>query len=98
MGPEIAVPVAFFATCFAIPVGIKYISYKQSQSRGTPESAAALTTVEQRLARVEVALDDLTTEMARVAEGQQFLTKVLVDRPRDAVGLPVGDASAAAPS
>jgi hypothetical protein len=94
MGPEIAVPVAFFATCFAIPVGIKYISYKQSQSRGTPESAAALSALEQRLARVEVALDDLATEMARVAEGQQFLTKVLVDRPREAAGLPVGDAAA----
>lgn len=43
-------------------------------------SANALEAYEKRLARVEVAIDDLTIAVGRVAEGQQFLTNVLTER------------------
>lgn len=43
-------------------------------------SADALEAYEKRLARVEVALDDLTQAINRVTEGQQFLTNVLTER------------------
>jgi hypothetical protein len=37
-------------------------------------------TVEKRLARLEVAIDDMTSELARVSEGQQMMTKLLAER------------------
>jgi hypothetical protein len=43
--------------------------------------------LEQRLARLEVAVDDMSAALGRVTDGQQFLTKVLAQRsesPRDA--------------
>lgn len=43
-------------------------------------SAGAMEAYEKRLARLEVAIDDLTQAMGRVAEGQQFLTHVLSER------------------
>jgi hypothetical protein len=43
-------------------------------------SSQALEAYEKRLARVEVALDDLTQSIGRVIEGQQFLTNVLSER------------------
>jgi hypothetical protein len=75
IGPEVAVPVSVCATIVISIVGSKWIAYKRSSAAG-PE---ALESLERRLARVEVALDDLTGEIAKIAEGQQFLTKVLAD-------------------
>lgn len=40
----------------------------------------ALANVENRLARVEVALDDVTTELGRMTEANQVLVKALTDR------------------
>ncbi len=77
IGPEIVVPVAGLVTLTSIVLGSKWIGYKRMTGGAAPGSLDAL---EKRLARVEVALDDLTTEIGRVGEGQQFLTKVLADR------------------
>jgi hypothetical protein len=88
MGPEIIVPIAFFGSVLALVLGLRFFAYKQAQHRTTPQDAGALAAVEQRLARVEVALDDLTTELGRVTEGQQFLTKVLAERAAPAGALP----------
>ena len=74
-GPEVAVPVSLFASIAAIVLGSKWINYKRHEAAG-PE---ALESLERRLARVEVALDDLAGEIAKIGEGQQFLTKVLAD-------------------
>jgi hypothetical protein len=46
----------------------------------TGASGKALTDFEKRLARVEVALDDLTAAIGRVDEGQRFITRVLGER------------------
>jgi hypothetical protein len=51
---------------------------KSLANRGA--SAQALEAYEKRLARVEVAIDDLTVAIGRVSEGQQFLTNVLSER------------------
>jgi len=44
----------------------------------------ALLTMEQRLARLEVAVDDMSAAFAQVSEGQQFLTKLLAERSASA--------------
>lgn len=87
MGVEILVPFAFFATVIVIVLGLRFFAYKSSH-RQQAADPGALAAVEQRLARVEVALDDLTTELGRVTEGQQFLTKVLTERAAAAGALP----------
>jgi hypothetical protein len=40
----------------------------------------SLVKLEERIARLENAIDVIAVEMERVGEGQRFLTKVLVDR------------------
>jgi hypothetical protein len=47
----------------------------------------ALATVESRLARVEVALDDVTAELGRMTEANQLLAKALSDRQQQALPL-----------
>jgi hypothetical protein len=42
--------------------------------------ASALQSVESRLARVEVALDDVTAELGRMTDAQQLVAKSLADR------------------
>lgn len=43
-----------------------------------PESATAR--LEERLERMELAIDAMATEVERVAEGQRFTSKLLADR------------------
>jgi hypothetical protein len=58
---------------------LKWMTIRQA-GRVSPD---ALLAVEQRLARLEVAVDDMSTAFAQVAEGQQFLTKLLAERTSD---------------
>jgi hypothetical protein len=61
----------------------RVLAYMQARHR-LAQDPSALAAVEQRLARVEVALDELAAEFGRIAEGQQLLTKVLTERAADA--------------
>ena len=49
----------------------------RTDRRSSDESVAKL---EERIARLENAIDVIAVEMGRVGEGQRFLTKVLVER------------------
>ena len=42
------------------------------------------TDLENRLARLEVAIDDMAAELQRVTEGQQFVTKLLSEKSLEA--------------
>lgn len=66
------VVVSLLAVTVWVWVGVKY-----GQKSAKPEELDA---IEKRLARLEVAIDDLTTELSRVTEGQQFTNKLLADR------------------
>jgi hypothetical protein len=48
-------------------------------------AASTVASFENRLARVEVALDDVTAELSRMTDAQQLLTKTLVDRQPQAL-------------
>jgi hypothetical protein len=59
-----------------------YVGVKYGQPPSTkPEELQA---IEKRLARLEVAIDDMASELARVSEGQQFVGKLLEQRPLEA--------------
>jgi hypothetical protein len=53
-------------------------------ARKNDHTAETLQALEQRFARVEVAIDDLTSEVHRVTESNGFLTRLLSERSRDA--------------
>jgi hypothetical protein len=53
-------------------------------TRKNDNTAETLQALEQRFARVEVAIDDLTSEIHRVTESNAFLTRLLSERSRDA--------------
>jgi hypothetical protein len=51
------------------------------RKRDLPESSVAR--LEERLERMELAIDAMATEVERVAEGQRFTSKLLADRQVD---------------
>lgn len=59
-----------------------YLGVKYGQQGAKPKELDA---IEKRLARLEVAIDDLTGELSRVTEGQQFTNKLLESRSVDNV-------------
>jgi hypothetical protein len=77
MGPEIVVPLGFFATAIALVIGVPLVrSYSrrmdaQSKSPQIPSEVAA------RLERIEQAIDSVALEVERISEGQRFTTKLL---------------------
>lgn len=52
--------------------------------RDLPESSVAR--IEERLERMELAIDAMATEVERVAEGQRFTSKLLADRQLERQG------------
>jgi len=89
--PPGEVIVAILVTIFSfvtlwIAMGMR--ADRQKKERGGPKQAA-LDAVEQRLARLEVAVDDMAGALTQVADGQQFLTKLLAERAADRVALPI---------
>lgn len=77
MGPEIVVPLGFFATTVALVIGVPLVrSYSrrmdaQSRNPQIPSEVAA------RLERIEQAIDSVALEVERISEGQRFTTKLL---------------------
>jgi hypothetical protein len=78
--PFVTNPFEMVIVIVAIGCGTALIAelVKATTKRGA--SADAMEAYEKRLARVEVALDDLTVAIGRVTEGQQFLTNALTER------------------
>jgi hypothetical protein len=80
MGNNDALAAIFvFASLSAMVVGVAHYWYKARllKSKGS-------TDVEMRLARLEVAIDDMTAEIGRMTESHRFLAAALAQR-----GLPM---------
>ena len=56
----------------------RYLGVKR-QAQTLPRGAPAAT--DERLARIEQAIDAMAVEVERISEGQRFVTKLLADRP-----------------
>jgi hypothetical protein len=89
MGPEIAVPLGFFATAIVLVIGVPmaraFSRRMDAQSRGPqiPSEVAA------RLERMEQAIDSVAIEVERISEGQRFTTRLLSEG-KGAAGAPSG--------
>jgi len=81
LGPEIVVPLGFFAMVTTIAIGVPAVRAMIRRSDRAP-AAGLSPEVAARLERMEQAIDSIAIEVERVSEGQRFTTRLLSDRAR----------------
>lgn len=81
MGPEVLVPVSFFVTVVAIVLGVPLIRAHIKRQDRAASLPAPDPRAEERLARIEAAVESIAIEVERISEGQRFVTKLLAERP-----------------
>ena len=92
-GPEVLVPIAFFFTVVALVLGIPLVRAKirREERQALPGSDAR---ADDRLARIEAAVEAISIEVERISEGQRFTTKLLSGRSAPAAPTPSSPESA----
>jgi hypothetical protein len=86
---DIVVPIAFFFTAIVISIGIPLVRGlvrrwdRKAIQPTLPADAAA------RLERIEQAIDAMSIEVERIAEGQRFVTRLMTDKTPERIALPV---------
>lgn len=70
----------FFFTVIALSFGIPIMRAWIRQRERTPIAPPALPVVEERLARIEHAIEAMAIEVERISEGQRFVTQLLAER------------------
>ena len=89
MDEDIVVPIAFFITVIvcviAIPL-VRAIVRRWDRQNALPSSAPDTTA---RLERIEQAVDAMSLEVERIAEGQRFVTRLMSDRTPEREALPL---------
>lgn len=96
MGPEIAVPLGFFATIVLIVVGRPYVKAIAAKAEAESKSPQLPREVMERLERMDQSLDAIAVEVERISEGQRFTTKLLSD-VRDTASAAITARSSASP-
>ena len=85
MGPEIVVPLGFFAMVSVIVVGVPLArAHAKRMERGVDPKVLPNDLTE-RLTRMEQAIESIAVEVERISEGQRFTTKLLSERAPDAL-------------
>jgi hypothetical protein len=86
-GPEVLVPIAFFFTVVALALGIPLVRaiVRKADRQSLPGGDAR---TDDRLARIEAAVDAIAIEVERISEGQRFVTKLLAEKPAAKLSAP----------
>jgi hypothetical protein len=88
---EAIVALAFFITsCITIVSVARMWFSRATKSGGSPKTLAA---IEERMGRMEQAIDAIAVEVERISEGQRFTTRLLAERVGEPPSLPAGDRS-----
>ena len=96
MGPEILIPIGFFATVTTIVLAV--LRHRERMRGIAPDRALPSRDPEllARLERLEQGIEAMAIELERMSEGQRFVTRLLVERheapPALAAGTPPGAA------
>ena len=86
---DIVVPIAFFLTAIIMAIGIPLVRGivrrwdRKATAPSVPPDTAA------RLDRIEQAIDAMSIQVERIAEGQRFVTRIMSDRGAERVALPL---------
>jgi hypothetical protein len=97
VGPEIVVPVAFFASVVAVVMGRPYVKAMALRAEADAKNPKLPPEIMQRFERMEQSLDAIAVEVERISEGQRFTTKLLSD-VRDSASAQISARSSAPPS
>lgn len=88
MQEDIVIPIAGMLFVIVLVIGFPLVrSYVRRMERSdllprqSPES-------DERLQRIEQAIDAMAVEVERIAEGQRFVTRLLAERPAERVAIP----------
>ena len=88
MDEDIFIVGAFFVTVIVLAIGVPLVrAWVRRMERGA-RLPAPDPQVNDRLSRIEQAIDAMSVEVERIAEGQRFVTRVLADRPPERAALP----------
>ena len=89
MNEDIVVPIAFFITVIVCVIAIPLVRavVRRWDRTGAPAPLQADTAA--RLERIEQAIDAMSLEVERIAEGQRFVTRLMSDRAPERVALPL---------
>jgi len=85
---DIVVPIALFFTVIVMSIGIPLVRAvirrwdRQSIQPLTPPDTSA------RLERIEQAIEAMSIEVERIAEGQRFVTRLMTDGSPERVAVP----------
>ena len=86
---DIVVPIAFFLTAIILSIGIPLVrGLVRRWDRKASAPALPLDTAA-RLERIEQAIDAMSIEVERIAEGQRFVTRLMSDRAPEREALPL---------
>jgi hypothetical protein len=86
---DIVIPIAFFVTAIIMSIGIPLVRGivrrwdRQSLRPPMPQDTS------ERLERIEQAIEAMSIEVERIAEGQRFVTRMMTDRSPERVALPL---------
>ncbi len=81
MNPEVVVPLAGIVMIISLSLGIPLVRSYTRRLESKPSDALGSGEVITRLNRIEQAIEAMSTEVERIAEGQRFTTKLLSSKP-----------------
>ena len=85
-GPEVLIPLGFFATVVILVLGVPYVRALTRRVEAASHQPQLPADVTARLERIEHAIDAMSVEVERIAEGQRFTTKLLSERSGERTG------------
>jgi hypothetical protein len=79
-GPEVLVPLGFFAMVVGLALGVPLVRAKIRRDERQHALPMRDPQADERLARIEAAVESMAIEVERISEGQRFTTKLLSER------------------
>ena len=83
---NIVAVVGFFATIIIVTLGVPLVrAYTRKQE---VQSKLNVPQIDERLSRIENAIEAMSLEVERISEGQRFVTRLLAEREESRAALP----------
>jgi len=87
---DIVAIVGFFTTVIIVAIGVPLVRAWIRRMDRQPAPSLPTADTNARLERIEQAIDAMSVEVERIAEGQRFVTRLMTD-PRERVPLPYAE-------
>ena len=85
---DIVAIVGFFSTVIIVTIGVPLVRAHIRAKERLPVLTPGERERDERLARIETAVETMAVEIERISEGQRFVTRLLAERERPAGVLP----------